>query len=384
MAQCSREITTRDAMTNQWSSSPTTMNAQRSNKTRGSSHPPTGVPMDGARLGSFAQGRLDRSGRIGGGLLSQHRSEEAGCRTGPTVLTPAGTIEGLDHVIVAVEDLGTAIDNYTKLFGFEPTWLGTHTNQGSENAIYVVENTYLELLAPVGSGPIATWLEAELGKSGDGLTGLAFRTSNAEQLFQRWTDAGLEPSPPEPGEAVDQTGRRRTWKAVYIPTHRSGGITAFAIQHVDPSAIRPSDSESGATQIRRPADTVTRLDHVVVLTDDPERAIALYRDGIGLRLALDQTRPEWNARQLFFRTGGTTIEVVTKLDTKRSFEPDSNLTGSDTLWGIAWETDDLVSAHKRLAQTHGVSEPRDGRKPGTSVFTVKDRTNGVATLMIEN
>ncbi len=29
-----------------------------------------------------------------------------------------------------------------------------------------------------------------------------------------------------------------------------------------------------------------------------------------------------------------------------------------------------------------VSEPRDGRRPGSQVFTVKDRTDGVPTIVI--
>ena len=42
---------------------------------------------------------------------------------------------------------------------------------------------------------------------------------------------------------------------------------------------------------------------------------------------------------LFFRLNKTTIEVVEKKDEK---EP------KDSLWGLAWEVDNIEEAHKRL------------------------------------
>ena len=61
-------------------------------------------------------------------------------------------IENVDHIIIAVEDLESAEDNYTKIFGTEPVWRGFHNELGTSNVLFNFENTYLELLAATGSG----------------------------------------------------------------------------------------------------------------------------------------------------------------------------------------------------------------------------------------
>ena len=61
-------------------------------------------------------------------------------------------IENVDHIIIAVEDLESAEENYTKIFGIEPVWRGFHNELGTSNVLFNFENTYLELLAATGSG----------------------------------------------------------------------------------------------------------------------------------------------------------------------------------------------------------------------------------------
>jgi hypothetical protein len=57
--------------------------------------------------------------------------------------------------------------------------------------------------------------------------------------------------------------------------------------------------------------------------------------------------------------------------------------GPDSLWGLAWAVRDVAAARARLAgAAYDVSPVRAGRKPGTSVCTVRDRTSGVATLLV--
>ena len=40
-------------------------------------------------------------------------------------------IENVDHIIIAVEDLESAEDNYTKIFVIEPVWRGFHNELGN-------------------------------------------------------------------------------------------------------------------------------------------------------------------------------------------------------------------------------------------------------------
>jgi catechol 2,3-dioxygenase-like lactoylglutathione lyase family enzyme len=124
-------------------------------------------------------------------------------------------------------------------------------------------------------------------------------------------------------------------------------------------------------------DRVTAIDHVVVHTADPERAIAHWRDRLGLRLALDRTFPERKLRLLFFRSGGLTLEYAHTLD-------ESAARASDAVYGVSYRVHDLAAARARLvAAGLDVGEIRAGMKPGSTVATVRSGTAGVPTLLIQ-
>jgi catechol 2,3-dioxygenase-like lactoylglutathione lyase family enzyme len=121
---------------------------------------------------------------------------------------------------------------------------------------------------------------------------------------------------------------------------------------------------------------VSGLDHVVIRTPNPERAIALYAGRLGLSLRLDRSEPSWGARLLFFRCGDLIIEVAHDLKAGVS-------DGRDTLWGLSWRVPNIAGAHARLeAAGIGTSDIRTGRRPGTRIFTVRSHTAGVPTIMI--
>ncbi len=117
------------------------------------------------------------------------------------------------------------------------------------------------------------------------------------------------------------------------------------------------------------------VDHVVLQTRAAEDCIALYRDRLGIRLALDRDVPDWGGRMLFFRAGKMTLEVIANADTGP--EP-------PRFWGVAFQCADIEAEHARLSAA-GVelSEIRKGRKPGTRVATVKSHCLGLPTLLIE-
>jgi catechol 2,3-dioxygenase-like lactoylglutathione lyase family enzyme len=118
---------------------------------------------------------------------------------------------------------------------------------------------------------------------------------------------------------------------------------------------------------------VTGLDHIVIRTPEPERAAALYGARLGLHMRLD--RHVAGRRLMFFRCGDAIVEIVHDLAISDA---------RDRLWGLSWRVADAEAARARLAAAGlDVSEVRPGMKPGTRVFTVRDNTCGVPTLMIE-
>ena len=278
-------------------------------------------------------------------------------------------IEKLDHLVIAVSDLDSAVESYTKLFGYGPSWRGVHEQLGTANALFPVENTYLELLASNGNeGAGAAMIKATLELNGEGLAGLVLGTSNIQDLKESLLESGVKLQDLALGEGVDSDqGLKRTWKNLFLPFSLTRGMFAFIIQH-----------ESGELPSvhGRTSSTINKLDHVVVNTNDPEGFKSLYGDTFGIRLALDQTVEKWGGRMLFFRLNHTTIEVIGKPD-----EDDP----ADKLWGLAWSVEDLKATHQRLVKEGlEISEVKAGRKENTLVCSVKSDTCNVPTLLIQH
>jgi len=275
----------------------------------------------------------------------------------------------LDHFVLICPDIEAGILAYETLLGAPPVWRAEDAEMGSASALFKVDNTALELMAPKGEGPVATRLAEMLAETGPALTSLAYEVADAGMAHNSLERRGLSPSDISEGTSTDlASGAVRKWKRFRCADAECGGIKTFVLQHTDGALPQISARGAGA---------VTSLDHLVINTPNPERAVALYGARLGLRFALDRTAQEWKTRFLFFRLGGLTLEVIHRLDQAHV------LNDPDTIWGLTWAVDDLEAARARLAGAGlTVSDIRKGRKPGSRVFTVKDGTLGIPTLFI--
>ncbi|OBF81217.1 hypothetical protein A5791_06125 [Mycobacterium sp. 852002-51163_SCH5372311] len=281
--------------------------------------------------------------------------------------------DALDHVILAVRDLDDATRRYATLLSRSPSWRGDHPGWGTANALFRLDNTYLELITPHGDGPFGRTVAAQLDQRGEGPIGLAFATSDLDTAYAQLAANGLEPSPVSPGLGRDTRTRLiRRWRSVLMPGTRTRGVLIIAIEHESPDLLPQAAPVGSGDAI------VTGIDHVVVSTSDADAAIKLYRDRLGLRLALDRSFPDWGTRLVFLRVGGVTVEIAQPLGDA------GPIAGTDRVWGLSWRVPNADAARARLAEAGlDVSEVRLGRKPGTRVLSVKDGTCGVPTLLIE-
>jgi len=288
----------------------------------------------------------------------------------------------LDHAIIAVRDLRAATSQYARLFGCSPSWRGEHPAAGTANALFRLENCYVELLSREGEGPHGSALSAWLDARGEGLIGLAFGTNDAEACRGFFAERGLEPEAIEKGLGRDvESGAFREWLRVPLPARKTRGVLLFAIEHLSSDATLAPGLPLGDARA-----LVFGLDHAVLRTADPEAAKALYGDALGLRLALDRAFPEWGARLLFFRVGGITLEVAAALEPAGEGGDAKPLPSADrdALWGLSYRVRDAEGARARLdASGFEVSAVREGRKPGTRVFGVRNGTCGVPTLILQ-
>jgi catechol 2,3-dioxygenase-like lactoylglutathione lyase family enzyme len=249
-------------------------------------------------------------------------------------------IHALDHIVVAAASLEAAVADYEVVLDRRAD--RPDAGRGAPRASIQLANVRLEL-ASAGAG--------------DGLSALAFAVADlgkAEQLLER---RALPPSRSDDGHVL---------RIASEVTHR---VPLLLVERA-PEAISPSQA-SGEEDA-----TVTGLDHIVIRSPNPERAVALYAGRLGLSLRLDRSEPAWGMRLLFFRCGDLVVEVAH--DLKAGIGD-----GPDRLWGLSWRVPDIAKAHARMrAAGIGVSDLRVGRRPHTRVFTAKSHTAGVPTLVI--
>jgi catechol 2,3-dioxygenase-like lactoylglutathione lyase family enzyme len=240
-------------------------------------------------------------------------------------------ITSLDHVGLSIGDV-LAAAAYALLFGAEPTNgpTGGPTPETGSSARFQLANMAL-LIRPGGAEPVFS-----LGFAVDDLL-------TTERMLDRRgvpTDEGVLSRPACHGVAINLAARR---------------------------PADPPPRGRGAAHA---------LDHIVIHTPNPERAVALYGGRLGLDLRLDRTNPQWGTRLLFFRLADAVIEVSADLKAPIG-------DGPDRITGLAWRVEDAVAAQARLADGGlNVSPVRPGRKPGTQVFTVRSGLPGAPALML--
>ncbi len=258
-----------------------------------------------------------------------------------------GLILGLDHTTQVVADLPAAVARYTTLFNQPPA------AEGSTAALawaqFALANTALVLVQPQGTADaLAQHLAATTAPA---LGAAAFSVAEPEHVARLLERRGL----PSLGPALPWLDRPATLLA---PEAARG----LALLLLPPAAAGHASA--------------TRLDHLVIRSANPERSIALLAGRLGLELRLDRSNPAWGNRLLFFRCGDLVVEVSHALAEGISDAPDS-------LWGLTWGVADVAAQHARLAATGlAVSPLRQGRKPGTRLFTLREHAHFPPTAFI--
>ena len=276
-------------------------------------------------------------------------------------------ISSLDHLIIAVKDLDEAEKDYTKVFGMPPVWRGEHKELGTINSIFNFENTYFELLASKGAGLGADLVNNALEQDGEGLTGIVLGTDNIKDVYASISSAGFGIGEISDGEGSNSDNVNiRRWQNLFLPPELTRGLFSFVIEHTDGEL--PSSNYQTSS--------ISKLDHLVINTNDADGFISVYQDIFNIRLALDKVIEHWNKRMLFFRLNKTTIEVIESKD---------NHLANDQLWGLAWEVKNIEDTYQRLIDEGvTVSPVQKGIKENTFVATIKSHTHNVPTLLIEH
>ena len=252
-------------------------------------------------------------------------------------------INAIDHVVISTTDLATDCGNYAAIF--EATPVMETLNGQLSSALCQSKNIGIKLVA---------------SKATQGLTELVFRSDDKAAMGRRLTRLGLAAA------NITESGEALASKIHYLPIEKSRGLP-IGIRYGATASTRSSDGNSPST---------LGLDHIVIATDQPEHTAFLFAAQLGLDLRMDLSNPDWNARLMFFRCGDAIVEIYSALDTDKT-------TDKDRFFGLTWRVSDVVATRERLLGCgFEVSNIRKGRKPKTSVFTLKTGTAQVPTLFI--
>jgi methylmalonyl-CoA/ethylmalonyl-CoA epimerase len=104
----------------------------------------------------------------------------------------------IDHVGIAVSDLGEAVQRYRRTFGIEQVHRERMDDQGVEEVLFAVGDSFVQLLGALGPDtPVGRFL----GKRGPGLHHVGYRVANVADALEhlRAEGVGLIDEAPRPG-----------------------------------------------------------------------------------------------------------------------------------------------------------------------------------------
>lgn len=278
-------------------------------------------------------------------------------------------IIGIEYVSLLVGDLAAGVRTYKELLGREPAMYSME--DGMRCAYFVLENCALRVISPsVGEHAGAVEDSSRFAPGEGKLVELAFAVSDADEVRRRFKRISLLP------EKVREVRRRDVSNArpeTVARTFRVDGRQSNSVQtsFEQPIAVLPRSGtiSDGA---------ILRADMVVLQTARPEHAIAFYGGKLDLELVFDRINEHSGTRLLQFGCGDMLLEVTHNPKATSSQQ-------TDTIWGIGWRVHNAEATHRRLASLGPqVSPIKDGAKPGTRVFSVRDGTCGIPTLVIEH
>jgi catechol 2,3-dioxygenase-like lactoylglutathione lyase family enzyme len=276
-------------------------------------------------------------------------------------------ITGIDHIGIYVRDLPLAVSGFEAMLGRRTNWRGSFGDH--DHAWFQLPNVALDVIAPVGDTESAQKTRAYIDKHGEGIWGIGFATPDLDKTAETLSRRGLDMLPIFETRSRATNGEERPWRIAMSRRASTGGLTQFFVEQKSRWPVAPITGEEDAA--------VAALDHVVVNTENPDRALALYGAKLGLDLRLDRSNEQWGSRLLFFRCGDAVVEIGTKLNAPAGTAP-------DRFGGLAWRIKDAAAIHARHTTAGlNVSELRKGRKPGTHVFTVRAAPATIPTLMLE-
>jgi catechol 2,3-dioxygenase-like lactoylglutathione lyase family enzyme len=220
-------------------------------------------------------------------------------------------ITRFDHAVIAVSDLGRAVETYRSSLGFDVEPGGRHEHRGTHNAIVRFGFDYLELLGIYDpaetqrSGFNSRALVEFLGDREGGLLGYALATDDITSDAERLRKAGLEVVGPFEMQREKPDGHVLSWRLlvpVDVPWRRRW---PFLIEWDDPDEERLS-----AEKIGTHPNGAKSISGISVVVRNLEEAVELYSILFGTEPVRRDEIPEFTADRASFNLRDFAIDLL--------------------------------------------------------------------------
>lgn len=202
-----------------------------------------------------------------------------------------------DHIIIAVNDLDQAIQDYRDL-GFTVVYGGRHASNTTHNALIIFEDgTYLELLAPTGDPPSdANAVDfRSLVHGGEGFAGYAFNVVDMPSGIEAIRERGGRIDDPKPGSRITGDGHELHWQTATV----KGTLSPFYIEDETPRLLRvPMEPE----RLKHPNGAMG-IQQVTIVIDDLHLGIVRYK-------ALTLATPQVDHDAAYFLLGDNMLKLA--------------------------------------------------------------------------
>ena len=127
----------------------------------------------------------------------------------------------IDHVGIAVSDLGESVDRYRRMFGIEPVHRERMDDQGVEEVLFAVGESFVQLIGALGPDtPVGRFL----GKRGPGLHHVGYGVANVAEALEHLRAEGVT--------LIDETPRpgSRGTTIAFVHPKDMGGVLVELVQ----------------------------------------------------------------------------------------------------------------------------------------------------------
>lgn len=218
----------------------------------------------------------------------------------------------IDHVVICMPDLQQAITQYTRL-GFNVFPGGSHPGKGTHNAIALLDDDYIELMAirdpaehraAVGRPGDTNADLAAFVAAGGGIRSVVLQSDDLTAEVAAMRSRGVEVSDAVEGSRLTPSGQQLRWKAAALGPKNP--LPLYFIEHLTPMAERRKQTAVAGPHPNR----VHGLERTYIVVPDVAAAAAVYARVLGLPQPPLQKGTVIMSDMAVFQLGPTGLGIV--------------------------------------------------------------------------